>query len=151
MIDRIKQLMDKKKLSATQFSDEIGIQRSSLSHVLSGRNNPSLDFVLKVKDRFPEINFEWLLLGKGKMEGDDLSVIKKKSETKITASEDEKQSEMVFDSASEPVIANIGKRVSSEETDKPGYQIKKRLESKIPEKVILVYSDNTFEILSAKN
>jgi transcriptional regulator with XRE-family HTH domain len=67
MIDRIKKLIEEKKLSATQFSDEIGIQRSSLSHVLSGRNKPSLDFMLKVKGRYPEISLDWLLLGKGNM------------------------------------------------------------------------------------
>jgi transcriptional regulator with XRE-family HTH domain len=67
MVERIKQLLEKKKLTATQFSDEIGVQRSSLSHVLSGRNKPSLDFMLKVKERYPEINLNWLLLGEGDM------------------------------------------------------------------------------------
>ena len=46
---------------------EIGIQRSALSHVMSGRNNPSLDFMLKIKSRFPEVNLDWLLLGNGEM------------------------------------------------------------------------------------
>ena len=67
MIDRIKLLMGEKKMSATQFSDEIEIQRSSLSHVLSGRNKPSLDFMLKIKNRFSEISLDWLLLGSGNM------------------------------------------------------------------------------------
>ena len=67
MVERIKQLLEKKKLTATQFSEEIGVQRSSLSHVLSGRNKPSLDFMLKVKERYPELNLNWLLLGEGNM------------------------------------------------------------------------------------
>jgi transcriptional regulator with XRE-family HTH domain len=67
MLDRIKHLIEFKKLTATQFSEEIGIQRSSLSHVLSGRNKPSLDFMLKIKDRFPEVSLNWLLLGEGEM------------------------------------------------------------------------------------
>ena len=67
MIDRIKLLMSEKEMSATQFSDEIGIQRSSLSHVLSGRNKPSLDFMLKIKNRFSDINLNWLLLGQGNL------------------------------------------------------------------------------------
>ncbi len=69
MLQRIKQIIEKEKLSSTQFASEIGVQRSALSHVLSGRNNPSLDFMMKIKTRYPDINLDWLLLGKGKMTG----------------------------------------------------------------------------------
>lgn len=54
-------------LSSAQFADKIGIQRSALSHVLSGRNRPSLDFVLKIKSTFPEISLDWITLGSGNM------------------------------------------------------------------------------------
>ena len=54
-------------MTSTQFADEIGVQRSSLSHILSGRNNPSLDFVTKILLRFPEIHSDWMLFGKGTM------------------------------------------------------------------------------------
>ena len=67
MIDRIQALMKKQKVNATQFAEEIGIQRSALSHVMSGRNNPSLDFMLKIKSRYPDVNLDWLLLGEGEM------------------------------------------------------------------------------------
>ena len=53
------------ELSAAIFADRIGVQRSSISHLLSGRNNPSLDFVVRVMDKFPEINFNWFVKGKG--------------------------------------------------------------------------------------
>lgn len=59
--------MKVKNLSPAQFADRIGIQRSGLSHILAGRNNPSLDFVLKVLAAFPEISPSWLLQGKGEM------------------------------------------------------------------------------------
>jgi transcriptional regulator with XRE-family HTH domain len=52
-------------LTAAQFADRIGVQRSVVSHVLSERNKPSLDFMVKIKTNFPEINLDWLLLGKG--------------------------------------------------------------------------------------
>ncbi len=55
------------KLSPSQFADEIGIQRSGMSHLVSGRNNPSLEFIQKTISRFPEINPEWLLTGSGSM------------------------------------------------------------------------------------
>ena len=53
------------EMNATVFAEEIGVQRSSISHLLSGRNKPSLDFVMKVVQRFPEVNLYWLLFGKG--------------------------------------------------------------------------------------
>ena len=65
MIDRIKSIMDYYQLTPAQFADKIGFQRSALSHVLSGRNNPSLDFVLKVKMAFSAISLDWLTLGTG--------------------------------------------------------------------------------------
>lgn len=65
MIDRIKSIMDYYHLSPAQFADKIGFQRSALSHVLSGRNKASLDFVLKVKNAFPNLNLDWLTLGEG--------------------------------------------------------------------------------------
>jgi len=54
-------------LSPSQFADEIQVQRSSISHILSGRNKPSLDFVLKILSTYPDINSEWLMFGKDKM------------------------------------------------------------------------------------
>ncbi|MBT4800714.1 MAG: helix-turn-helix transcriptional regulator [Lentimicrobiaceae bacterium] len=54
-------------LSSSQFADEINIQRSSLSHVLSGRNKPSLDFVMKIKHCFNDVSLDWILLGEGEM------------------------------------------------------------------------------------
>ena len=74
MNDRIKSIMEYYHLSATQFANEIGIQRSALSHIMSGRNKPSLDFVLKLKNRFDEINIDWLFYGKGKMMGESKRV-----------------------------------------------------------------------------
>ncbi len=67
MNDRIKKIMQFYNMSATQFASEIGIQRSALSHIMSGRNKPSLDFMIKLKTRFDEINSDWLLFGKGNM------------------------------------------------------------------------------------
>lgn len=63
MKDRIIQIIAENKLSASQFADKIGVPRSGLSHVLKGRNKPSLDFVLKIIDNFPNINIQWLLTG----------------------------------------------------------------------------------------
>ncbi len=67
MIDRIKLIMQHFGLSSTQFADTIGAQRSAMSHILSERNKPSLDFILKVKAAFSNLKLDWLLLGEGEM------------------------------------------------------------------------------------
>lgn len=64
-IERLEKILAHYELSATVFADTIAVQRSSISHLLSGRNKPSLDFVLKVVHSFPEVNLYWLLNGKG--------------------------------------------------------------------------------------
>ena len=63
--NRLNKVMDYYQLSAAAFADKINVQRSSISHLLSGRNKPSLDFVLKVLDEFKEVELYWLLNGKG--------------------------------------------------------------------------------------
>ena len=67
MIDRISLILKTKNLSPSLFADEIQVQRSSVSHVLSGRNKPSLDFVLKILSSYPEVSSDWLMFGKGQM------------------------------------------------------------------------------------
>ena len=62
--DRIKTIIKVNQLSSSAFADEIGVQRSSVSHILSGRNNPSLEFIQKTLQRFPKVNAEWLISGK---------------------------------------------------------------------------------------
>lgn len=63
LVARIKKILDESELSSAAFADKIGVQRSSISHILSGRNKPSLDFILKVLDAFPTVHSDWLLLG----------------------------------------------------------------------------------------
>ena len=67
MNSRIRLILKTKNISASKFADEIGVQRSSISHILSGRNNPSLDFIQKTLHRFPDISPDWILTGKGSM------------------------------------------------------------------------------------
>jgi transcriptional regulator with XRE-family HTH domain len=72
MKDRVQLLIKSKNFTAAQFADEIGVQKSGVSHILSGRNNPSLDFIQKILTRFPEISTDWLLFGKGPMMINDI-------------------------------------------------------------------------------
>jgi transcriptional regulator with XRE-family HTH domain len=67
MVNRILKILKEENLTASQFADLIDVQRSSMSHILSGRNNPSLDFVHKILKAFPLLNTDWLMSGTGEM------------------------------------------------------------------------------------
>jgi transcriptional regulator with XRE-family HTH domain len=67
MKERIIEFLKSENKSSAQFAEEIGVQPSGISHILSGRNNPSLDFVMKMLDKYKFLSTEWLLFGKGKM------------------------------------------------------------------------------------
>jgi transcriptional regulator with XRE-family HTH domain len=65
LTNRLKKILEHHQLTASLFADKIGVQRSSISHILSGRNKPSLDFILKVTSTFNDVDIHWLLNGKG--------------------------------------------------------------------------------------
>jgi transcriptional regulator with XRE-family HTH domain len=67
MQEQIQEILRREDLSASQFADRIGVQRSSVSHVISGRNKPGFDFIHKILDAFPGISAEWLITGFGEM------------------------------------------------------------------------------------
>ncbi|MBZ4035079.1 helix-turn-helix domain-containing protein [Flavobacterium sp. 17A] len=64
-VKRLEIIMDYYSLSTSAFADKIGVQRSSMSHLLSGRNKPSLDFVMKILEVFPDVDLYWILFGTG--------------------------------------------------------------------------------------
>ena len=102
MVTRINLLLQAKNITARQFAEEIGIQPSGMSHILSGRNNPSLDFVMKVIRRWPEININWLMFGKGEMFSGvpQPSMPESQPSTVVQRPSDESQTSDKFDLAS---------------------------------------------------
>lgn len=67
MKERILEFLKSENKSSAQLAEEIGVQPSGISHILSGRNNPSLDFVLKMLEKYKYLSTDWLLFGKGEM------------------------------------------------------------------------------------
>jgi DNA-binding XRE family transcriptional regulator len=65
--ERISRVIEYSNLTPSEFADEIDVQRSSISHITSGRNKPSLEFIIKIKSRFPELLWDWLVTGEGEM------------------------------------------------------------------------------------
>lgn len=118
LIKRILEILEKSGLTPSEFADKIEVQRSAISHLTSGRNKPSLEFLIKIKKAFPEIDTDWLIFGTEKIEED-------KPETSPPAN----LAPTLFDQ-------------ENEEREKPE---KKFHRSKETVKVVFFYSDGTFE------
>ncbi len=66
--DRFKMIMDREKLTVGAFAESIGVAQATISHILGGRNKyPSMEVILRLHQRYPDINLEWLLTGVGEM------------------------------------------------------------------------------------
>ena len=143
MIDRINMLLKAKNITVSQFSQAIKIQRSGMSHILSGRNKPSLDFVLRVLKRYPEINPSWFLMGEGEM------YISDKIDTQTTMF----SSQLEIDDAKEIIDVDEHKQepINNELIDSQNRYLDNenitmgRTNTKKIEKIIVLYSDNTFD------
>lgn len=98
---RLQKVIDYYGESASSFAEKIGVQRSSISHILSGRNKPSLDFVLKVLSSFPEVELYWLMNGKGEFP----------SEIKNTAQTAAHFSDKISETDSQQVLSSSNKSI----------------------------------------
>ncbi len=67
MQERLLQLLAAENISQSEFAQKIGVSGSNVTHIISGRNNPSYEFLIRVASHYPAVNLDWLLLGKGKM------------------------------------------------------------------------------------
>lgn len=126
--ERLHKILQYYDLSAAAFADKIEVGRSSISHILSGRNKPSLDFVMKVIQNFPEVELYWLLNGKGKFP---------KSEEKFTPS---------ASPAPQPKQENQSRFSFQEQIqEQPNPAPVPTNSSKAIRKIVIFYEDGTFE------
>jgi transcriptional regulator with XRE-family HTH domain len=156
MIDRLKVIMEKEGLNPSQLADKLHIQRSGLSHILSGRNNPSLDFVKKVLTEFPEYDMEWFMFGDTNVNSD---VYKNEQQRELSLFEDTLHSRdsIAQKSVKRHSALDAESLVNKEIPNPVRYDVQKK-QSPTPEKtttkklikVIMVYDDHTFEELTAE-
>ena len=123
-IKRFKEILEDNSITASALADELEIQRSSISHLLSGRNKPSLDFILKLLRKYPEINMYWLLNGTSPKYNTD-KVKKAGNVEKIEKME------------------NLQKNVNAPENDIPIASIANK--NKKIKHIVIFYEDATFE------
>jgi transcriptional regulator with XRE-family HTH domain len=141
-IKRLEKILDYYNLNASSFADKIGVQRSSLSHLLSGRNKPSLDFILKINDVFPEVDLYWILNGKGNFpkmnpsnENFDSLILNSDSPTPID----------LFSKTEAPIEIekNLNKTVSKQLPSNMNFEISDEIE-----KIVFFYKNGTFKIFN---
>ncbi|WP_037314047.1 helix-turn-helix domain-containing protein [Salegentibacter sp. Hel_I_6] len=123
---RLHKILEFYELSAAGFADQIEVGRSSISHILSGRNKPSLDFVMKVVKSFPEVELYWLLNGKGSFPPSE----KSSPETEIKKE------------ISTP--SPVQKGNSSQKNEIP-FPFPQQGKSKPIKKIVIFYEDGTFD------
>ena len=139
MVERILELIKNKKLTPSQFADEIGIQRSGMSHIISGRNNPSLEFVMKVLKRYPDIKPEWLLYGTINTETNLVTDVLKDKEP-----EKDRQTERVQLTNTVATLFDELDVTDSKPESKPQRSLKKEKSLRKIEKIVVFYDDRTF-------
>ena len=115
--ERIAAFMEAEQLTRNDFAIQIGVQRSNITHILDGRNRPSLDFIEKMLTKYPKINSEWLILGQG-------SMFKMATMNSLFPPNNETPE-------NPPVLSNLPL------TDKK--------QDKLVSKIVIFYSDKTFE------
>lgn len=126
---RIKKVIENNELNAASFAEKIGVQRSGISHILSGRNKPSLEFLSKIQHKFEEVEYDWLLLGIENSKKEAPTLFSEKIEPQV-------QSDSIIDDGSikkqiEPLSQNFD---DAQEINK----------------IIFIYTDGSFKIIDKK-
>lgn len=146
--DRISHILRAKNLTATQFAELMQIQPSNVSHLLSGRNKPSLDFLIKLKEVFPEYNYEWIILGKKPITTNDSNIISKESvfdKVEIT-----QHNENVEDTENVIVSKSPDLDTNDNPVDSLIPKITNNSSSSSLKQIIYVYDDHTFEVYNVR-
>ena len=142
--DRLAHIIRAKNLTASQFAELMEIQPSNVSHLLNGRNKPSLDFLVKLKEIFPEYSFDWIIMGKKPITINEPNPGPVNNQ-EILFDDDEDARVIEFDDIDENIDEHkpdISKNLS----EKP--IITEQVKS--IEKVLVIYSDKTFELLTPR-
>ena len=168
MQERIKEILTQERLSPARFAELVGVQRSSVSHIISGRNKPSLDFLQKILTHFEHISPDWLITGKGPYKRSDLA----RKQTNAGPTSSGSDGKIVFPSFSssareeEKAIYNTKQKQEASESIAAPENLQNKEETppvnaepenKIPSepatgapkkiiKTLLFYDDNTFEV-----
>lgn len=154
MREKLLKLMKYEKLSSSRLAEILEIQPSSISHILSGRNKPSFDFLVKILRRFPTLNPDWLLLDSDQMyrQSDESAALKDNqviapiSTSTIQAGSSEHRQN---NSSNDSTVANNNSTKRTTPTELPFTN--NQNVNKTIERVIVLYSDKSFEAFNVSS
>ncbi|MCG8410415.1 MAG: helix-turn-helix domain-containing protein [Bacteroidales bacterium] len=146
MKERIIEFLKTNNLTSTKFADSIGVQRSSVSHILSGRNKPSYDFIEKMLLAYPSIDAQWLITGKGIMVSNQPTLFEQEKIKKETGILTQRESNNQKKQIPQDKIID-----STEDSNNSSYLGNIMSESqKSIERVMIFYADGTFKEYKSK-
>jgi len=125
--ERLRKLLSYYEISAAGIAEVLGIQRSTISHLLSGRNKPSLDFVLKILKHYPEVELYWLINGQGEFPVNKQSIVKDEDPTPYIA----RQQKISFEN-------------NTVDSQPVGIPVNIPESQKIIDRIVIFYKDGTF-------
>lgn len=159
MRDRIRMIMEAEKMTPARFADSLHIGRAVISHILNGRNNPSLEVITRILTHIPKINSDWLITGSGDMYKSS------RTENVIPNIKESKTDQLGLFSflsenpASMQEDSSLPKYQKENEINKPESNIENVINERIIYKergsrkikqIIICYNDNTFETFGDK-
>ena len=149
--DRIEKVMIKEGLNATQFAAEIGIKSPTLSHILNGRNNPSLEVLKRILDRYRTISSDWLILGVGPM----YRGIKQPQTLSLLEDPNENNSKSVYYTENHEKKSGIENLYNQRKTEQKAPELQNSdpiapSVAKQVKRIIVYYDDNTFQEFETK-
>lgn len=157
--EKIEKIMEKEQMNSAQFAAAIGIQGSTLSHILNGRNNPSLDVLTKILKYFQTISSDWLLMDLGSMYRTEKqsqlpSLFDDIDETTSKTSSSYRNQLHKTDVNSSAIQQNnaVIPEIALQAPSEPLQNYKPLIESssKSVRKIIVYYTDNTFQEFETK-
>ncbi|MDR3062356.1 MAG: helix-turn-helix domain-containing protein [Dysgonamonadaceae bacterium] len=146
MVDRIKKIIEKENSNPSLFADLIGISRGTMNHILNGRNNPSLDVVTKILTTIPRINAEWMMFGTGPIYKGDKTFLQPSLFPEIPVKQHNQPEKTEY--RKEIEVKTPEKIFNKPEVEE--IRLPKDI-SKTIDKIIIYYSDNTFENFIPEN
>ena len=149
MKERLRRFMSAEAMNSTQLANELNIQASGISHILSGRNKPSYDFVTKLLTKFPNLNPDWLILGKGPMHRDEIrpskkdttiaSIVETPQPSPSPTSHTDEQPSLFDDANRNEEYDNVAEMELSHIVENPNKNTNKKIE-----RIVILYSDGSF-------
>ena len=149
MNTRLQQFLNAENISQAQLADTLEVARAGVSHILAGRNKPSYDFITSLMLRFPKLNIEWLMFGKGKMYK-DLPSAPIRKESNLLFDEVELQDDEPEASAQEAVIPDVtvseaANIVSLADIKNSAQQVQSIVKQRNVKKILILFDDGSYQ------